>query len=284
MSRPKDLTAAGRVLVLGAFVIVAASLVASVGKVQPSSLPNSIGATIPSVPTVAPTQVAPPAGWGSSDLAFGVLLVVLVAMVLLLVRKKRGGFGGRIFWQTMGGLIGIATYFFIVYFVVRLPQPSLGVTEVQAFSVAVVVFCGIVAAFAVMAYQALREKARALRASSADRDGGPLKTAKELVERLRARLYSDRGGGADRESVIACYSAMTKLLDDHGASDRPSYTPRELRFSAGRSLNITGHDIDELTRLFEKARYGETEVTHADALESVEALDRLTGELETPSR
>ena len=282
MSRPTDLVTAARILALGAFVIVAASLVAGVGSIEPSALPSSSGTIAPSPPTVVPPHVSAATGQGSPDLVLWSLGAIVVALAVMSVRRRRMGSRGHLFWQTVGGLAGVAAYFFISYVIVTLPQPSVGVQQLQAITLAAAMLAAILGVGSVMVYQTLKERGRALRAASM-RPENPVRAAEELVARLRTRIYSDRGGGADRESVIACYSAMTRMLEAHGAPDRPSLTPRELRLMAGDALDIRGESIDDLTRLFEKARYDDLPVTREDALESVAALERLTGELEEAS-
>jgi hypothetical protein len=277
---PNSLIFAGRVLILGAFVIVAASLVTSIGAIDISALPGTNGATPPSLPTVATAPPSVPSGPEPSSAELGVVTIALLILTFLYLRRRRLRSRGYVFWQVMGVLIGIASFFLFGYAVSLNSLTSLGFPQVEALAIAATMFAALAVVGAAFVYYAITERRGALRASAMERKADPVSAAKALIARLRTRLYSDRGGSADRESVIACYSAMTKLLEDHGALDRPSFTPRELRANAGTALNITGRSIDDLTRLFEKARYGATNVTHVDALESVAALENLTGELE----
>lgn len=276
---PTSLIVAGRVLILGAFVIVAASLVASIRAIEPSVLPGTNSATPPSLPTVATAPPSVPSGTSPSTAELGVLAVALLIMTFMFLRRRRMRSGGYTFWQTLGVLVGIAAFFLLGYAVSLNPLP-LGFPQGEALAIAATMFAVFTIVGAAFVYYAIAERTKALRASAMGRTQNPIGAARELITKLRTRLYTDRGGSADRESVIACYSAMTKLLEVHGARDRPSYTPRELRANAGSALNISGRSIDDLTRLFEKARYGASTVTHADALESVAALEQLTGELE----
>jgi Domain of unknown function (DUF4129) len=276
---PTSLIVAGRVLILGAFVIVALSLVASIGAVDPSALPGTNGATPPSLPSVTTAPPSVPSGTEPSSVELGVLTIALLILTFMFLRRKRLRSGGYVFWQSVGALLGVAAFFLVGYAVSLNPLP-LGFPQGEALAIAATMFAALAIVGGALVYYAIMERTKALRASAMERTKTPVSAAKELIAKLRTRLYSDRGGSVDRESVVACYSAMTRLLEVHGARDRPSYTPRELRANAGSALNISGRSIDDLTRLFEKARYGASTVTHGDALEAVEALEYLTGELE----
>ena len=284
MPRPTSPCRASRLIILGAFLLAATSLLASLRQIEPSALPNSIGVTAPSVPALTATQAPAASGTGASYLTFAAEVALLVALAIVVIRRKRRMPGRYFFWETAGALIGLAAFFLVGYSLEVLPQAPFNALQSTAPAVAMLMLAALIVLGGALALQAVAERRRAVRATAMAKAEDPVDTAKELIASLRKRLYSDRGGGIDRQSIVACYSAMTKLLQSHGARDRPSYTPRELRVTAGRALNISGSSIDDLTRLFERARYDALPVTHAEAIESVAALERITGDLEARLR
>lgn len=279
MRRGLLLTQVGRVFMIGAFLVVGGSLLASLGAIDLPGLARSSVITSPVPPTVTPAQPSPALAQGYPVATLWVLAVALLLLVYLFLRRKKVNPAGHS-WHTIGILLGVAAYFVISDTIWFLPYPGGDSLQGVTLVVTLGLFVSLATVGGVLVYLAVVERRVAPAASSMSEGANPVARARELAASLRRKLYSDRGSDADRDSVLACYSAMTKVLASHGSADRPSFTPREFQRSAGRALKISGNSMVDLTRTFEKARYAASPVTHADALTSVEALESLVGELE----
>ena len=284
MRRGLLLTQAGRILMIGVFLVVGGSLLASLGAIDLPSLAGSSAMTSPTPPTVIQAQPSPALTQGYPVATLSVLAIALLVAGYLFLRRKRVNPGGRLVWQTIGILIGVAAYFILSDTVWSLPYPRGDSLQGTTLVTTLGLFVALATVGGVLIYLAIVERKRALLASSMSWTADPVARARALTASLRRRLYSDRGSEADRDSVLACYSAMTQVLASHGSADRPSFTPREFQRSSGSTLKVSGSSITDLTSIFEKARYAASPVTHADALTAVEALDSLVGELEGGSR
>jgi Domain of unknown function (DUF4129) len=268
------------ILLLGAFLEVTVSLSSALSQVDLSNLPGLGQVSGLTLPTVSATQVA--AGTGQSWYSWAIipttLALVFVLLVLVLRRHSRGGDG--FLWRLLGLVVALSLYPALVVVIKLFPAWGENPSQDLVLTTALLTFGALLAAAVVMVGLTLYERSKARLLTASLESNGSVQAVQRLVESLRARLYSAKESEACRDAVISCYSAMTGLLASHGVGDRPSFTPRELQTSAGRTLKGSQPEIDTLTRLFEKARYDKTPVKPEEARESLNALGRIASRVQ----
>jgi len=272
---PKTVASA---LLLGTFLVAVTSLASNMGLVDVSKLPNTSSIQSPTSPTASLST--PAAGIATpSESGLLVVFVVVLIVVAFLVRRRRGPSDPYAFWRLIGLVIGLAIIYEGAQFILSaLSSSSGGFQAQQAEQVTAIASLGaVLVAGLAIAIVVIRDRTSALRMAAAMDETGSAKSILRTIQSIRARLYSMPEPEVYRDSVIACYSAMTGFLSRRGAEDRPSYTPHELEASATGKVGSLETDVHALTRLFEKARYASSPVTERDAQESVDALERMTG-------
>jgi LPXTG-motif cell wall-anchored protein len=265
-------------LLLGLFIISAVSLAASLRSIDVSELLATSSVGRPSVPTLQqPAQVASVTGSGSVVWLIVAAVAIASLVLLFLIRRRKSLAGGLLFWRLLGATLGI-TVFIVFVELLKGAVLSIGGAQQELVSTTDILFlAGALAVVSAIAAFAWFERSRII-ATSASLEESPVQNIKKILESVRRRIYSMPQSEVYRDSVIACYSAMTRLLAKYGARDRPSFTPQELESSASESLAFAGTDIHLLTKLFEKARYADAPVTRREAEDSADALERMTNE------
>ena len=99
---------------------------------------------------------------------------------------------------------------------------------------------------------------------------------KEYVERA---IYHLKLGEDVRSAILKAYLEMEKIVRGMGVEDKNYYTPREFRETILSQLGISAEPVDNLTSLFEKARYSTVEMTEDDRAEALKNLERIKNEL-----
>jgi lysylphosphatidylglycerol synthetase-like protein (DUF2156 family) len=111
--------------------------------------------------------------------------------------------------------------------------------------------------------------------SAAQSDGPEAMPADVVAATVR------RGGAAmfgipdARAAIIACYTAMETQLAGTGLARGRSQTPSELLHAAVRDGIVAPEPAARLTRLFERARFGDDPMTHIDRGTAEDALAHL---------
>jgi hypothetical protein len=97
----------------------------------------------------------------------------------------------------------------------------------------------------------------------------------ELIEQAQTALNEIRSGSEINNTIIRCYANMCKLLDhEKGIRRHVSMTSREFEQNLVK-IGIPEAPIRELTRLFEKVRYGsqlDTQLERESAISCMEAI------------
>lgn len=84
-----------------------------------------------------------------------------------------------------------------------------------------------------------------------------------------------------RSTIMRCYKKMCNILEESGVSNDKSMTPREFRTRADEKLGASASRIDDLTDLFEEARYSSHSLSEDDregALDNLKALREELGD------
>ncbi len=100
------------------------------------------------------------------------------------------------------------------------------------------------------------------------------------AQAVEAALEQLQVGGDVREVILACYARFCALLGARGILSQETLTPRELESLAIERLSVSPDSSDELTGLFEEARYSEHALGEADRDRAVRSLERIRADLE----
>ena len=108
---------------------------------------------------------------------------------------------------------------------------------------------------------------------------------KEEVSEIMRRTIEEIWAGDDpRSSIIRCYGDMCSLLEKSASAltDSPSLTPREFLEEAEGRIPVSQERLEELTFLFEEARYSPHELSPDMVERAKTALEGIQGELGVP--
>ncbi|GEM_PF-2330984 len=100
----------------------------------------------------------------------------------------------------------------------------------------------------------------------------------EIIERTMKELWT---GTDPKSSIIRCYGDMCSLLEKKGPGlrDSPSLTPREFLEEAEGRIPVSMDKLEELTFLFEEARYSPHELSEEMVKRARAALEGMQAEL-----
>ncbi len=102
----------------------------------------------------------------------------------------------------------------------------------------------------------------------------------EAASAVRRTLLDLEAGGDFRTAVLACYQRMCSLFATKGVARQEALTPREIEVLALAELGLSQGVVDDLTGLFEEARYSEHEIGPSQRDRAVECLTSIRKELE----
>jgi hypothetical protein len=102
----------------------------------------------------------------------------------------------------------------------------------------------------------------------------------EAASAVRRTLLDLEAGGDFRTAVLACYQRMCSLFATKGVARQEALTPREIEVLALAELGLSQGSVDDLTGLFEEARYSEHEIGPAQRDRALECLGAIRRELE----
>ena len=262
--------------------------------------------TLPELPALggAPGAAAPfgPSG-DQVQLLWRVTIgvIFLAAVIAVIVARLTGEKLGKTvtIWELLGYAFGIGIIGGLVVFWPSVaaglasllrpggilgPSPSGtnsdsgGLPTNAAFPIAVVVFMAVVMAVYLFALssQTLPRLARLVRGNDPARSRRRLEAASAV-----RRTLLELGAGTDfRTAVMACYQRMCSLLAGRGVSRQEALTAREIEGLALVELGLSRASVDDLTGLFEEARYSVHEIGPAQRDRAVDCLSAIRRELE----
>ncbi len=104
---------------------------------------------------------------------------------------------------------------------------------------------------------------------------------RRLLAQTVGRAISDLQAGEDfRAAVLRCYQSMLSLFEGHGLRADPSLTAREVEADALRGLGVSRQGLDDLTSLFEEARYSVHPIGAVQRDAAIACLSSIRGQLE----
>lgn len=109
------------------------------------------------------------------------------------------------------------------------------------------------------------------------------KPKRELARTVRRAIADLAAGGDFREAVLRCYHSMLLLFAQHGLRPDPSQTAREFESAALNAYGVTRETIDDLTSLFEEARYSTHPIGETQRDAAIECLNGIRRQLEAPT-
>ncbi|GEM_PF-2361592 len=83
-----------------------------------------------------------------------------------------------------------------------------------------------------------------------------------------------------RDVIIRNYQKMCMILEEEGVPQHVSYTPRELERKAIEKLELKESTIDEMTKLFEKAKYSDHPLGEDQRDRAIKNFEQIKRELE----
>jgi len=230
-----------------------------------------------------PTSVGSPFRLVSQAVLSLLFTVSLIALLVHLVKRSNPK---RILQFVLGAAIPLVLIFLIRWTAPEESKPAIveaqrvqppasltyEIAPIGAPPAILYLIVGIVLAFAVIVLLTWLFLTTYRRAIPTDPISREAETALEAIQ-----------SGQDlRNVIIRCYLQMMQIVrDEHGIERRESVTPREFeRLLSARG--IPDQPIRELTRLFEKARYGNRASEHQDEMDAVNCLSaiRKTGQVD----
>ena len=202
-------------------------------------------------------------------------------------------------WELLGYLFGIGVIGGLVIFwpavvhafqSLALPSGSTGssgpggtstsgpIPVSTAFPIAVVIFAVVVISIYIFALSS-----RILPAFlDAVRGGEPTRERRRLeaASAVRRTLLDLETGTDFRTAVMACYQRMCSLLAARGVARQEALTAREIERLALAELGLSQGSVDDLTNLFEEARYSTHEIGPRQRDRAVDCLTSIRRELE----
>ena len=147
-----------------------------------------------------------------------------------------------------------------------------------AYPIAAVVFVIILGAVYVFSFSArvFPHLADALKGREPARARRRLEAAKAV----RQTLLDLEAGTDFRTAVVACYQRMCSLIATRGILRQETLTAREIEGLALAELGLSETSVDDLTGLFEEARYSAHEIGPGERDHAVECLTAIRRELE----
>ena len=265
------------------------------------------GETLPQMPDVGvggDPGVAPFGPTGTQlqliwQITIGSIFVTAILAVVIL--KLRGGKLHQAFpiWELLGSVFGVGVVLLLVLFwpsVVDFitsvsrpggtasPPPSEGGSGLPqfptstAFPVALVAFAAVFVALYL--YVAASQGLPAILDAAGGRKPERARRRFEAAGVVTRTLLDLEAGEDFRTAVMACYQRMCSLLETRGVARQEALTPREIEGRALAELGLSQGSVDDLTGLFEEARYSDHEIGPAQRDRARDCLTAIRRELE----
>jgi hypothetical protein len=153
--------------------------------------------------------------------------------------------------------------------------PSPGVSGINLVEVLLIVTVGVAA---LIVWRGL--STRRGRTTPFEDDGDLLaERRRKMAAILDAAAASLNAGSSYRETVIQCYKMISELLEERSDVDGKVLTAREFRKRVLEKLKIDTPYLDQVTELFEVARYSVNDVTEEQAKQAAICLSNLSAPL-----
>jgi len=95
---------------------------------------------------------------------------------------------------------------------------------------------------------------------------------KDLTTNIEKAIKNLKKGKDPRNTILRCYWKTCYLLEDRGVKQNKILTPREFKDLVLSNIRIEEKPLDELTDLFEEARYSSHEITEIKREKAIKDL------------
>ena len=106
------------------------------------------------------------------------------------------------------------------------------------------------------------------------------RSKRELARVVRTAIADLEAGGDFRAAVLRCYGSMVLLFESRGTRAEPAQTAREFEADALTRLGVSRQGVDDLTSLFEEARYSDHPIREGQRDAAIGCLTSIRRELE----
>ncbi len=108
----------------------------------------------------------------------------------------------------------------------------------------------------------------------------PGRARRALAKAVRTAIADLEAGQDFRDAVLRCYKSMVLLFEAHGMRSEASQTAREFEADALKSVGVSREGIDDLTSLFEEARYSRHAIGEPQRDRAITCLSTIRTQLE----
>jgi hypothetical protein len=98
----------------------------------------------------------------------------------------------------------------------------------------------------------------------------------EVASALDDAAFRIKSGLSYRESVLECYRAISGILEKRTGIDGKTLTAREFEIQVSKILQLNSPYLQDLTELFEVAKYSLKPITEEEASRALRALESLS--------
>jgi hypothetical protein len=226
---------------------------------------------------------------------FGVLAVIWVAALGRRQKLLEGGGSGSFRAILVFALVAIPLAFLIRYFVTGHIHPNgsaggagnpgsgPGAVKLDAKHAATGGFHWVVALivggliFAAVAGLVTAIVVKRMRGDDWEREAA---LSAALDEVLADTLDDLRAEQDPRRAVIRAFARMEKTFAAHGVAREPAETPRQYVLRALDTLGVSSASVQQLTKLYERAKFSRLEIDEGMKADAIDALAGLRAELE----
>ncbi|MEF8835470.1 MAG: DUF4129 domain-containing protein [Candidatus Thermoplasmatota archaeon] len=110
--------------------------------------------------------------------------------------------------------------------------------------------------------------------------GGQSKTEEDISSTADRAITELHDGEDVRDVIIRNYQKMLIILEQEGIKQKISFTPRELEKMALSNLPLTEKTIDEMTALFEEAKYSDHPLSEKERNRAIKNFKQIKEEIE----
>ena len=226
--------------------------------------------------------------------------IFVAAFLAVVIVKLKGGKLRNVVsvWELLGYAFGVGVILFLVLFwpaivdaIGALSRPGgTGSTPgtgggsglppfptSTAFPIALFVFAAVL--IAVYFFAASSRALPAILDAARRREPDRARRRFEAAGVVTRTLLDLEAGGDFRTAVMACYQRMCSLLETKGVVRQEALTPREIEGRALAELGLSQGSVDDLTGLFEEARYSDHAIGPAQRDRARDSLNTIRREL-----
>jgi hypothetical protein len=134
----------------------------------------------------------------------------------------------------------------------------------------------IVIAFLIVGITVVRNVRRQNSVSSFDAEDYLEKQRDQIAKLLDDTISELKHGDECRRTILECYRRISELLEAKSSINGKSLTAREFEKKVSTSLKLESPYLEQVTEIFEIARYSQKELSKADADAAIDSLSNLS--------